>query len=215
MSFATSISVSNHSFEDAGLAGGGWSDCIDVACGNPDPDDWINPDPSGVSNLNMAFAEVIAGFAADGTHHVGIDTDSPGLEVAQSVDPFGLLPNTTYTLTVAVGNRNANFSPVGSLSTIALYVGGSATTGGTLVDAATIAPPATASTFADLTLVTNTGSTVPAGALWIVLQNTGPVGRAHFDNVRLDATPIPEPSTMMLLATGCCGLLASRRKRLR
>lgn len=212
---AEAVPVANHSFENAGLTAGGWSDCIDVACGNPDPEWWINPDTFGISNTNTAFAEVISGFAADGTHHVGIDSDVVGLEVAQNIN-LPVIPNAIYTLTVAVGNRNANFSPPNSLSQIALYAGNPATFGGTQLAATTFAAGAMLgpSQFADVTLVYTTSSVVPAGDMWISLQNVG-AGRSHFDNVRLDVALIPEPSTLALAAIGATAIggVAWRRRR--
>lgn len=222
VAFAASVPVANHSFENAGLAVGGWSDCIDVACGGVDPENWINPDAGGVSNTNTAFTEVIGGFAADGTHHVGIDTDIPGLEVAQNLG-IPVFPLSTYTLTVAVGNRNANFTVPESVSQIALYAGNPASFGGTQLAAATYAPGIELgeSQFADVTLVWTSSSVVPAGDMWISLQNVGVLpggaaaGRAHFDNVRLDVQEIPEPSSLALsaFALSMIGGLAWRRSR--
>ncbi len=207
---AEPIPVDNHSFENAGLASGGWSNCIDVACGEADPDWWINPDPGGVSNTNTAFAEVIDGFVADGTHHVGIDSDSPNLEVAQNLG-IEMLPFSVYTLTVAVGNRNANFSPLDSLSTIALYVGGSATGGGSQLAAATFPAGEVlgASEFIDVTLTFATSDFLVGGDMWISLQNSG-AGRSHFDNVRLDV--VPEPTGLLMLVLGVVGLAVRRRR---
>ena len=48
--FAEPIAVNNHSFEDAGLASGAWSNCIDVICGEADPEYWINPVPGHSSS---------------------------------------------------------------------------------------------------------------------------------------------------------------------
>jgi hypothetical protein len=60
---------------------------------------------------------------------------------------------------------------------------------------------------------------VPAGNLYIWLGSTGSaVGndRAHFDNIRLDATPvIPEPGTVALFAIGSIGVLVHARRRCR
>jgi hypothetical protein len=196
--FAEPILIQNHSFEDADLASGAWSNCIDVVCGEADPDYWINPIPgTDTSNTNTAFSEVIDGFTADGITHVGIDTDEPFMQVAQNLG-VPVEPNTTYTLTVAIGNRDTGFSPEGSLSGIALLAGGIFFEGEEL--GLTTFPAGEelgASEFTDIELVVTTESAVPPGDLYVVGINLGinedasaAVGRSHFDNFRLDATPI-------------------------
>ena len=67
------------------------------------------------------------------------------------------------------------------------------------------------SEFRDVELVYNSGDAA-AGNLWISLQNSG-AGRSHFDNVRLDAAVIPEPSGLFLLVLGIAGIAARRRRR--
>jgi hypothetical protein len=63
------------------------------------------------------------------------------------------------------------------------------------------------------------GAAVPAGNLYVWLGSTGSAvsnDRAHFDNIRLDATPvIPEPATVALFGIGAVGALAIARRRCR
>jgi hypothetical protein len=56
-----------------------------------------------------------------------------------------------------------------------------------------------------------TGSSVPTGNLVVFIRDTSGL-RINFDNVRLDATAIPEPATVFLLA-GCGAMLIARRNR--
>ncbi len=174
---------------------------------------WPDPGPRrrrGAGSSNTAFTEHIVGFASDGVNHTGVQE---GQEVAQNLG-VSAPANTTLTLTVAVGNRNPNFSVAGNESRFGIYAGGSAQAGGTLlaegvIDASVFAESA----FVDTTLVFNTGASPVAGDLWISLQSTG-TNRAHFDNIRLDSVPpIPEPSTIVLLVMGCLGMIWMKRRR--
>jgi hypothetical protein len=55
-----------------------------------------------------------------------------------------------------------------------------------------------------------TGGSVPTGNVVVFIRNaTG--SRINFDNVRLDATAIPEPATVFLLA-GCGVMLIGRMR---
>lgn len=155
---ADTITVLNPSFESPALDPGGWGYQID---------DWSGPDPAA----QEAFLEHIVGFVADGTNHLGLQT---GIEVWQDLT-VPALPNTTYTLNVAVGNRDNGWNPAGSEARYGLYTGGSAQGGGTLLgddffDASTIPE----SSFADQELIVTTGDVVPAGNLVLSLQSTGP-----------------------------------------
>jgi hypothetical protein len=189
------IEVKNPSFESPALSPGGWG---------YDVDDWITPPPADQD----AFIEYINGFAADGNQHLGMEN---GIEVWQMLS-VAAQPQTVYTLTVAVGNRNLGWNPAGSEARYGLFAGGPAQglslLGDDYFDASTIAE----SSFADQTLVVTTGDVVPSGRLFISLQSTGPVGRAHFDNVRLSAVPVPEPTALALFGLGFLGLVARRRK---
>ena len=65
--------------------------------------------------------------------------------------------------------------------------------------------------FADETVTFTSGATVAPGDLRIVLTSDGP--QADFDNVRLTASTVPEPSSLSLLAGGLGLLLYARRRR--
>ena len=188
------ISVSNASFEEPELAAGGWT--------NEYPG-WQAPDPVG-----NAFVEYIDGFSADGNQHLGIES---GAEVSQDLG-VGLSPNSTYDLAVAIGHRDGYTSVDGtSQSTYGLYLGGSATGGGTLLATSTVnAGPIAAGTFGDFSMTYSTSESVPEGNLFLSLQSTGG-GRAHYDDVRLSV--VPEPSSVVLVCLAGLTLLTSRRRR--
>jgi hypothetical protein len=132
-----------------------------------------------------------------------------------------------YTLTVAAGNRNPNFSGVGNASTYAILAGGTnlgaasyANTAAVIGDAnLTLASGSVdASTFAASSfgdgdaLVFTTGATVPNENLVVLLGDNSPTGRSHFDNVRLDAVAaVPEVSSALLGSLAALFLLRRRR----
>ena len=194
--FGEAIDVTNSSFEEPAMDPGGWTNDL--------PENgWTQLPEAG-----SAFIEHIVDFSSDGLQHLGM---AQGAEVFQDLG-VGLTPNTTYTLTVNAGNRNANFTPEGQASTFGLYLGNSATDGGTLLvsgtfDAFTLAE---ASFSDDLSVNYATGDTVDAGNLFVSLSSTGE-GRAHFDNIRVDA--VPEPGAGLLACMAALGIMVIRRRR--
>jgi hypothetical protein len=142
-----------------------------------------------------SFIEFIPGFSADGNQHVGM---SEGYFLWQDT---------------AVGNRTGWTDPA-NVSTYARYnfspTGLDAGAPGSLALAGANASGLAADTFGDmLTLTYNTGAVAPSGNIGIFL-GAGGTARSHFDNVRLDATPIPEPSVGIL--AGLAGLVLLRRR---
>jgi hypothetical protein len=211
---AASISVADNSFEiNAGgdMNPGGWNNGI--------APDWNGRDGGSAGG---AFEEYIGGFVADGTDHIGMAT---GYYVWQDTG-VAIAPNTTYTLTVAAGNRNANFSGVGNASTYAILAGGTNLGAASYADTAAVigsnltlasgsvdASTFDASSFGDGdALVFTTGATVPNENLVVLLGDNSPTGRSHFDNVRLDAVAaVPEVSSALLGSLAALFLLRRRR----
>ncbi len=188
------IEIKNPSFESPALAAGGWGYVVD---------DWETPPPADAD----AFIEYIVGFSADGNQHLGMEN---GIEVWQVLD-VPAQPQTVYTLTVAVGNRNNGWNPAGSEARYGLYAGSPVQGLTKLGDAAFDASTIPESSFADQTLKVTTGDVVPGGKLFVSLASTGPVGRAHFDNIRLSAVPVPEPAALVLFGLGLLGFVVRRR----
>jgi len=101
-----------------------------------------------------------------------------------------LLPNTTYTLTVAIG-RGAAFTPASGLGSpgIISLINGTNNTG--ILLATTNAIPATADTWLDYSVSFITGASV-SGDLTVELSVAGAsTYQANFDNVRLTKAPAP------------------------
>jgi hypothetical protein len=221
MAQADPIAVPGYSFEDVApsvTADGGWSDSYSF---------WTETNPGS----NGSFVEWIGGppiFASEGTRHIGINgiqgSINAGIIPAGSFqyDVFQdigvpLQPNMEYTMTVGIGNRNPSFTFPGNLSAFSLEVGG-VPLGQGGVDASTITP----GTFADSSFSFTTGATVPAGNIVLKLSNidlglaSGGAAinaRSHFDNIRLDAVPIPEPAGLTLAGLMSLGLVARRRRK--
>ncbi len=115
-----------------------------------------------------------------------------------------LQANTTYTLTVDVGDRLDLSLPSHSIQILA---------GGNLLGSASASP--INGNFATATVVhtTSLGDLEIGSALEIRLVNNGGV-QINWDNVQLDATLIPEPSTYLLFAVGILGIIGmSYRQR--
>ena len=200
---AEPVAVGNHSFELPDLpleSGATWTNTYD---------NWDTPDAEG-----DAFVEMIDGFFTDGEQHIGMQNGING-EVSQAV---GLLsPNTIYTLTVDVGKRNENFNPADGTNwaEFGLYVGADRQAGGTKLATTLVDPSALddGAFMLDQTLSYTTGDTVPAGDLYISLALAdGASGRAHYDNIRLDASAVPEPAAGLLAMMGALAGMTLRRR---
>ena len=197
---AASVTIQNPSFEVTDLtAAGGNTWTNDLAPGGG----WINQD--NTTSNGSSFIEVIGGFSSEGAQHIGI---APAWGIGQDT---GILfsANTRYTLSIAAGNRT-NQSAAGNLSQYGFADGIGGINGSATFDAfANVA----AGTFAEAPAYV---FDVPAGSpligqpVIISLASVGP-GRSHFDNIRLDASAIPEPTTGLL--AGLAGLMLLRRKR--
>ena len=128
---------------------------------------------------------------------------SNGSTISQTLTGFSLNPNSTYILSVFVGDRldglNSDYSfSLEAGSTILGTFSGS-----------TAAIPA--GTFQQESLTYTTGDTVTAGDLTILLTSAGP--QTDFDNVALvdpqtdSVVSTPEPGSIWMLGVGLLGLL--------
>jgi hypothetical protein len=117
-----------------------------------------------------------------------------GGELTQNLG-VGLTPDTTYTLTVYVGDRLDGYT-----TNYSFGLGAGSTTLAYWSFNGDIAP----GTFAPETISFSTGSTVGAGDLTIFLSDVGP--QADFGDVSVTAVATPEPSSLILLLIGLAGL---------
>jgi hypothetical protein len=197
-SFATSIAISNHSFEAQTLGSGSFfysptqiTDWSSTATGGADRGVW-NTSALGKDGDNIAFAYANNAF---------------GQQLAATVQA-----DTVYTLQYLMGRTGG-----GTRGTAELWAGGTlangVVSGGTLLAAQTLqinqgsmsefvltyTSPTTGAVIGQLLTIRFAGSTI---------SNEGYVS---FDHARLSAEAVPEPATLTLLALGA--LAAARRRR--
>lgn len=202
---ATPISVVNYSFETPVLADDadsqtvtGWNTVTVWRCiVNPTGTEMTGADgngtPLGGDGANIVYLHQGAGSTVAGRIFAG----TPALT------ELG-----TYTLTVAVGSMSTalsygyNIKVYGTPGEGIYSSDGSDLTPGQLVDRTvswTITDPADVGYMVLVSLETHC--------------NSGSVtGHTVFDNVRLDFTPVPEPSSMILLSIGCIGCIMRKRR---
>lgn len=215
---AASVLITNHSFEsptmaddnNSGLAArpsgmfNGWG--YFMTSGSSFQDFGIENVP-GTAYTGAAGSGTPLG--ADGTNVAFLNQGITGGTINIFQDVGVLLPNTQYTLTVAIGQRLDRVNGSATIGLInAAFGEGNAWTNGSILSS-TSAVSAVSGSFQDFTTTFTTGSTV-SGNLYIGAQYLadGTV-QASVDNFRLEA--IPEPTAAALLALGALGALRRRR----
>lgn len=120
--------------------------------------------------------------------------------------PGNLTANTKYTLTMSIGDRNdTSFSG---------YVFGLFTASGTpIVQESNAVTPADGTWVTRTLTYTATASDPNLGQAIFVRYGNTTLGQTVFDAVSLDATPVPEPSTSVLIAGVAAAIAARRRAR--
>ena len=194
---ATPITVDNFSFELPDVNGNSLASDITPIPG------WTaaNPPAAGVRDTS--------GGPSDGNQWAYIGNGNSLYQRPES-NTTTFLSNTTYTLTVdVVGNGGAPSSPGYSVAIVdpsdnVLNLGGTG-----------IANDWTSpSSWTTVVVTYSTGPSSPlAGqALRIRLAQTSGI-QLFFDNVRLDAVTVPEPTSFSILGLGVVGLLRIARRR--
>lgn len=195
------VSVYNFSFEDPALSGPGTGS-------NPTtPPAWTeyNQDANGANGVqyaggNPADYPVNAPLAApaDGNQYAYVNwfnNSQPTTGIFQDVGP--LEPNTTYTLTVAIGSRADRVNLPGIISLYNGPSGSSPVNGATLlIDNGAGQIPATQGTWQDYSVTYTTGPSVSGDLLVDLhvnnsLATNGGTIQANFDNVQLSQEPAP------------------------
>lgn len=220
---AASVTINDYSFETPVIAGDG---SFVTASGASGTDfngwGWVKTTGGGFQDYgieNPGGGEYTGAtgsgtpLGADGVNVCFLNQSLTGGALVNIFQDVGiLLPNTTYTLTVAIGQRSDR---VNGSATIGLLNTASANSDpwgtGTLLNSMTGVSSVNGS-FQDFTAIFTTGSSV-SGDLYVGAQYLGDgTIQASVDNFRLDAAPVPEPGTMALAALGGAGLLFWRRR---
>ncbi|MBP7949866.1 MAG: lamin tail domain-containing protein [Verrucomicrobiales bacterium] len=169
---AAPVTIGNPSFEiqTPELTSGQWTDNLEPS--------W--KETGGPNNPN-AFMEWLNLTGEDGTDTLGMVL---GHDVWQDLgDTYQ--PNTLYTLTVKVGNRNATYTSAGNQSVYGLATTGGILAASTAVDASTFTASGSFSDAPALTFDTYADPCI-SGPIRVLLQARG-TSRTHFDHIRLDA----------------------------
>jgi len=190
---ASAVIITNPGFDDQTLADGSESFS---------PTGWFRDGSATAFNPTAAQAAPVSG--------ANLARANPGGLLSQVLVGTALTVGTTYDLTVAVGSRIDVVN--GAVYNIQLVANGDV-----LVETGNITLGQNVP-LADVALPTYTGIIGHAQLgqdLQIVLLNPNPggTGQALFDNVRLDAVPIPEPSSLILVGLGMLGLVGYGRRR--
>ena len=210
---ATPVTVSNFSFE-VNVASGAGGVVATVPTG------WTAFSEGGPSDIGSQWAGGVdyttytpLAAPAAGNQYCYINMFNPSVTGGIYQDVGALQPNTTYTLTVAIGSRNDRINSPGIIS----LVNGTNNTGTVLASGGGL--PGTQNTWQDYTVSFTTGASV-SGDLTIVLSvlGNGTTIQADFDNVQLITTPVvvtaptfgaPKVSGGSLILTGTNGTPAS------
>lgn len=223
MAQAAPIAINNHSFEDPTIGDGafvtsgpgtgtlnGWSFAVE---NGPSFEDFGIENPGGGAYTGAAAAGTPAG--ADGTNVAFLNQDNEGLTSTLFQNVGALQANTKYTLTVAIGQRSDRIN--GPVEIALLNAPAGATdvfAAGTLLSSTT-GVSGTPGAFEDFTATFTTGALV-SDALYVgarFLETADNFIQGSVDNFRLDATAVPEPTSLVMAGAALGGLATFSHRR--
>ena len=198
--FADTIPVTNPSFETVNPL-----NPLNQPCGTGC---FFNSGPGSIPGWTLTgagglFQPGTAGFFTSPVPDGSIVAYDNGGTISQTLSAT-LSANTTYALSVDVGRR----VDAGMTNFMIDLFAGSTLLDSLTVSNGTIAP----GSFAPELLTFTTGANPLSGNLAIEFINPSPV-QVNYDNVTLSATPVPEPSSLALLAAGLGVAFVALRRR--
>ncbi len=199
--------VTNPSFETGDMSG--WTSQIPGGYG---AGAWVIDTVPDQANTYPTFPSPLPG-TADGHYYGNLSGYGPDTPAHLWQDVGALVPDTTYTLTIAIGGGRYDWSiPAGHIS----LINGTDQTGTVLAtaDETSLNYGPYPNTFRDLSATFTTGAGV-SGDLTILITTVGGysgINPMRFDNVRLVAEAVPEPTTLGLAGIAIGGLLSARRR---
>ncbi|MGD9636524.1 MAG: PEP-CTERM sorting domain-containing protein [Pirellulales bacterium] len=215
---AVSVPITNHSFESPDVMGA-WQDGL--------PNDWLAG--GGLSNRWVENNASVGFSGGDGVQHVGLDTN--GGYIYQDLG-VAFAANTKYTIDLASAHRDGHMHGIVEFGLFSSDALGTDIGAPGFMDIQGVWNGANPdgdnmwNTFRDASLLHTigtgslgkvysytTGAVAPAGNLVVFIRDVSG-GRETVDNIRLDATAVPEPASMMFAAVAIGSLLAvgGRRK---
>lgn len=172
---------------------------------------------NGVFNPSTAFYTNPAAAGIEGENVAFLFSGSAGNSLLQTLDAV-LEANTTYTLTIAIGLRDAGSGVFGDFEIDLLAAGVKLGDGvsGTIATLNTLAGGSASGKFTDVTYQFTTGTTVGKWAnlaVRVAKVNGGGGTYLDFDNVRLtaQAAPVPAPAALPAGLFAMTLLIARRR----
>ena len=216
---AVPVAIVNPSFESPDAMGG---------FQNVLPDNWL---AGGGLTAQWVESNAAVGFSGgDGVQHAGLDTD--GGYIYQDLGAT-FAANTKYTIDLASAHRSGfnhgiveyglfssnaigtDIGTAGSMDIQGVWTGSGNPSGddqfNQLRDASVLSTIGTGSLGNVYTYTT--GAVAPTGNMVVFIRDASG-GRQTFDNIRLDATPIPEPTGVVLVMAAIGSVLGfgGRRK---
>ena len=217
---AADVFIANHSFETPAVANDGTFVLAPGASGIFNSWGWVKTTGSGFQDFGIenqgasAYTDATGAgtpLGADGINNAFLNQSANG-GVANIFQDLGLLmPDTTYTLTVAIGQRSDRVNGPVSIGLLNAASGNTDPWATGLTLATTTGVSSVAGSFQDFIVSFTTGSSV-SDNLYVGARYVGDgTIQGSVDNFRLSAVAVPEPSLFALSALGGLGLLLKRR----